>query len=120
MSEKLTNPSLAADVVVPSQVGSSKPMSAVSQPVDDEIEILAVIKLPLPMNGFIGLLKGMKLDFGRGAFIRNSPDGYEVFRTRRKITRQQPGGSLKHDKDCQLGDNWKDCPACREQEKASR
>lgn len=22
--------------------------------------------------------------------------------------------TLKHNKDCELGDNWKDCPACKE------
>jgi len=47
-----------------------------------EIEVLTVIKLPLPMNGFIGLLKGLKRDFGRDVFIRNSPEGYEIFRKR--------------------------------------
>lgn len=46
----------------------------------EEIDIVAVIRLPLPANGFIGLVKGIQKDFDEPLYIRNSPEGYEVFR----------------------------------------
>jgi len=50
-----------------------------------DIEILAVVHLPLPMDGFIGLLRGMEdgfKDSKEQLFIRNCEVGYEIFRHR--------------------------------------
>jgi hypothetical protein len=51
----------------------------------EEIEIIAVIHLPLPVSGFIGLIQGIQKDFEDDPlYIRNCPVGYEVFRIIKK------------------------------------
>lgn len=47
---------------------------------EDEIEIVATIKLPLPFGAFIGTMKGLQDDFDETLYIRNCIEGYEVFR----------------------------------------
>lgn len=51
---------------------------------DEEIDIVRVIKLPLPMNAFVGLMKGLQHEYTEKLFIRNCPEGYEVFKERTK------------------------------------
>ncbi len=58
---------------------------------DARVEIVAVIRLPLPMNGFIGLLQGIQKDFDEPLYIRNSPEGYEVFRKQQNDQAERPG-----------------------------
>jgi len=54
---------------------------------NEKEEIIATIKLPLPVNGFIALIQALQKDFEEPLFIRNSPDGYEVFK---KVKVKQP------------------------------
>lgn len=54
-----------------------------------EIDIIAVIKLPLPVSGFVGLVNGLQKDFKETLYIRNCSEGYEVY----KITEREKAKS---------------------------
>lgn len=45
-----------------------------------EIEIVATIKLPLPVNGFIALINAIQEDHEEPLFIRHCEEGYEIFK----------------------------------------
>lgn len=46
----------------------------------DEIDIVAVIKLPMPLKAFAEALKGLQKGFTETLYVRNCSDGYEIFK----------------------------------------
>jgi len=72
---------------------SCAPVSGSAANAASEIDVVAVIKLPLPMNGFIGLMRGIQKDFDGELYIRNCPEGYEVYRKQQNAKLRDAGES---------------------------
>lgn len=49
-----------------------------------EVDIVAVLKLPVPVGAFLGTLKALQKHFRETLYVRHCSDGYEIFKYRTK------------------------------------